>query len=360
MAARRPGGGAVAARVGHARTGACCSAVRSEEAVLVGVCVTEPVLRPEGRATGSGLPVRLLRRWLSVGEREGLHTHAFVELCYVQSGRGVLTTDGRTAVAAAHTISVLPPGTPHALAADGGWACSANLLHFDPQAVAGGEATAALAALLRLAASGHGSASLRGTPGQTIEALIGQIGTLARRPDGVGDQTLRAALADLCQRLLRQTRDARVAKPAPAEPGAASPAPAVPGSRPEIEHVLAYIERNLTRPISRQDLARQAAFAPSYFSALFRDATGTTIPEYINARRVLRAQELLRDPQTRVSAVCYAVGFRDLSNFNRVFKRLVGQTPREYRHSVLGEDYDGDEGSEQGEETSAFAPLSRG
>ena len=312
----------------------------------MGVCVTETPLKAEARATASGLPVRLVHRWLPAGEREGLHTHAFVELCHVQSGRGILTSDGRTTVAAAHTVSVLVPGTPHALATDGGWACNANLLHFDPQAIPAGEAAMALAGLTRLAAAGYGSVSLRGAPGQAIEALVSQIGHLARRPDR-SEVDLRAALSELCLRLLRQARDARVGKPSRADPAATGHVPVVPGSRPEIEQVLAYIERNLTRPISRQDLARQAAFAPSYFSALFREATGTTIPEYINARRVSRAQELLREPQTRVSAVCYAVGFRDLSNFNRVFKRLVGQTPREYRRSMLGDDYDVDEAAEE-------------
>jgi AraC family transcriptional regulator len=135
-------------------------------------------------------------------------------------------------------------------------------------------------------------------------------------------------------RLAREAHDARVAEPAARPSGRAAAA----GARPQLDAVFEYIERHLARPISRQDLARQASFAPSYFSALFREATGTTIPEYINGRRVARAQELLRQPQTRVSAVCYAVGFRDLSNFNRVFKRLAGQTPREYRRSVLGDE----------------------
>jgi len=316
--------------------------------MLVGVCATETAPRPEVRATGTGLPVRLVRRWLPAGEREGLHTHAFVELCHIQSGRGVLTVGGRGAIAAAHTVTVLPPGTAHALAADGGWACAGSLLHFEPQLLAPGEPEAALQGLFRLAAAGHGSVALRGAAGQAVETMLQQVGTLSRRTDRAGAEECRRLLGELCQRVLRQVRDARVAAPVRAATAAPSGS-ALPGSRAEIGQVLAYIERNLTRPISRQDLARQAAFAPSYFSALFREATGTTIPEYINARRVLRAQELLRDPQTRVSAVCYAVGFRDLSNFNRVFKRLVGQTPREYRRSALGDAYDPSEAEESEE-----------
>lgn len=321
----------------------------------MGVCATETAMRPEVRATGIGLPVRVLRRWLPAGEHESPHRHNFAEFCHIESGRGVLTVGTHSAVAAAHTLTILPTSTVHALAAENGWACAANLVHFDPQALGSQAAVVDWAALTRLAAAGHRCVSLRGPAGQAIEAALRTVAALCHRTDRQAQVACRELLADLCQRLLRQVRDSRVGTPARPVRGPASDLPPLVSSRPEIEQVLAYIESNLTRPISRQDLARQAAFAPSYFSALFRDATGTTIPDYINARRVRRAQELLREPQTRVSAVCYAVGFRDLSNFNRVFKRTVGQTPREFRRAVLGDGFD-EEAEEAADEPRAAAP----
>ncbi len=327
----------------------------------MGVCATGTALGPEVRATGTGLPVRLVHRWLPAGEREGVHSHSFVEFCHIESGRGLLRTGDESGVAGAHTLTVVPPGTAHALAADNGWACTANLLHFEVSAVPAGQG-AALRDLCRLAASGHARVSLRGAAGRAIEADLVQVGALSRQADLPAREACGAGLGRLCVRVLRQVRDARVAAPSPQAPPARPEAAPAAGreetaaaARPEIDHVLAYIERNLARSISRQDLARQASFAPSYFSALFREATGTTIPEYINARRVVRAQELLRQPQTRVSAVCYAVGFRDLSNFNRVFKRIVGQTPREYRRAVLGDAYE--EPEEADAEVPAAAPA---
>ncbi len=267
-----------------------------------------------------------------------MHAHPFVEFYHIQTGRGTLVHSGRDLVAAAHLLLPVPAGGEHALAADAGWACGAQLLQFDAQLLPEGEVREALAGVLRRAGSGQGGVGLRGSSGQAIEHLIGRVGQAALARDRGGAEACRAALAELCLRLWRHCRDTGVGQ-------AAAPAPEGAGDagRPEIEQVLAYIERNLTRPISREDLARQAAFAPSYFSALFREATGTTIPEYINARRVHRAQELLRQPQTRVSTVCYAVGFRDLSNFNRVFKRLVGQTPREYRQALFGDAAEGED-----------------
>jgi len=303
----------------------------------LGVCATASL--PESHAPGPGMRVRMVRRWLPAGGREAPHSHGFIELCHVESGRGQLLLGARTAVAPAHSVTVVPQGSTHALSADTGWTCGANLLHFEATALPPGPAAAAVQGLCRLAAAGHGSVTLRGAAGQAVGAGLAHIALLP--PES--EEERREALGETCQRLLRCLRDARVAEPVTGRGEASSP-----GSRPEIGSVLAYIEQNLTRPISRQDLARQAAFAPSYFSALFREATGTTIPEYLNARRVVRAQELLRDPETRVSAVCYAVGFRDLSNFNRVFKRLVGSTPREYRRAVLGDGYE--EEAEESEE----------
>ncbi len=303
----------------------------------LGACASEA-----GRQ-GQGSAVRLLRRRLAAGERECLGAHAFVEFYHIQSGRGTLVHSGRHVVAAAHQLLAVPAGAEHALVADAGWACGAELLQFDPAVLPAGEAGQALDGILRRAGSGQAPIGLRGAGGQAVMHLISRVGQTALWSGCPGGaEVCQSALQDLCVRLWRHCRDTGVGQAEqPTLAAVAEPAP--DGSRPEIDQVLAYIERNLTRPISREDLARQAAFAPSYFSALFREATGTTIPEYINARRVNRAQELLRQPQTRVSSVCYAVGFRDLSNFNRVFKRLVGQTPREYRQALFADDPEGAE-----------------
>ena len=265
----------------------------------MGACTTASA--PALARTSGALPVRVTRRWLTAGEREAPHRHDFLELCHIESGRGQLKVGSRTAVAPAHTLTVLPAGTIHALAADTGWACGANFLDFEATAVPAGAGALAVQGLCRLAAAGHASVYLRGSAGQALQRALGQVGALSRREDDEGVTACRQALADLCERLLRQVRDGRVATPAAAAPmGAAAPSPlsaATPaGARRQLEQVLAYIEANLQRPLSRQDLAREAAFAPSYFSAMFREATGSSIPDYLNARRVARAQELLRQP----------------------------------------------------------------
>ncbi len=290
-------------------------------------------------APATGLPLGFTRRWLPGGRGEPPHRHPVLEVCHIEAGRGRLTASGQTVIVPAQSVTLLPGGVVHALTADGGWTCTANLLHFDPGAIQGEEGSAAVAGLLRLAAAGRTSVVLRGAAAHATTATVARLANLCREGDGQAEPC-RALLAAFCVSLSRQFREGTPAAGRRAGHPGNAPVEAAesPASRPEIDGVLAYIEGNLTRPISRQELAQQASFAPSYFSALFRETTGTTIPEYINLRRIRRAQELLRAPETRVSAVCYAVGFRDLSNFNRVFKRIVGQTPREYRQDALGVD----------------------
>lgn len=280
------------------------------------------------------LPVRIVRHWLSAGAKDTPHEHPFFEFCFVQSGRGILSVDGRSQLVPVHTLTVIRPHAKHHLTSDGGWAIGVQLLQFDPAWVADEDHAALTPVLERLAKTSGSPVSLRSAIGQKLAAQLLRLQRDIAQRDA---RRCREAIGAICQEISQvgttppsalSAHSGRTTRAVPQEVSTSG--------RPELERVLAYIEANLARPISRQELARQAAFAPSYFSALFREATGVTIPEYINLRRVNRAKELLRQPDTRVSAVCYAVGFRDLSNFNRVFKRVTGCTPREFREQVLG------------------------
>lgn len=257
--------------------------------------------------------------------------HPFFTFCFFQSGRGRLTVDGRARLVPAHTVSLIPPHCKHQLAADSGWACGLQVLQFESEWFVEGAEPATLASLERLTKAAIEPIPLRGAASRQITAQLVAASQASARRDAL---TCHRIVTDLCYRLAQLV--ANTPAPALVEHRSGRPATSLTTQgRPELDRVLQFIENNLSKPISRQELARQAAFAPSYFSALFREATGTTIPEYINIRRVYRAKELLRQPETRVSSVCYAVGFRDLSNFNRVFKRVVGCTPREFRESEL-------------------------
>lgn len=100
--------------------------------------------------------------------------------------------------------------------------------------------------------------------------------------------------------------------------------------------IMRYIDDNLCSQdaLSLSCIAEKTYFSPAYLSRLFHQCTGKTISEYINAARVKRVNELLRDPRNKISDVGEAVGFSSSANFARFYKKMMGCTPKEYRDSA--------------------------
>jgi AraC-like DNA-binding protein len=100
---------------------------------------------------------------------------------------------------------------------------------------------------------------------------------------------------------------------------------------PMITRAKDYIERNQSEDIALAAVARAVNTSTFYFCKMFKKATGLTFTEYLGRVRVEKAKQLLLNPHVRVSEVAFEVGFQSLSQFNRVFKRITGQSPTDYR-----------------------------
>jgi AraC-like DNA-binding protein len=99
-----------------------------------------------------------------------------------------------------------------------------------------------------------------------------------------------------------------------------------------INKVLAHIACHLTEPFSESSVAEIAGQTPSAFSRSFRRHTGMAFVQYVNRLRInLACQLLMSDEAMRITDVCYAVGFSNLSNFNRQFLAQKGMTPSRFR-----------------------------
>lgn len=92
-----------------------------------------------------------------------------------------------------------------------------------------------------------------------------------------------------------------------------------------------YINANHTEDLSLAAVAQAAHMSVFYFCKQFKKATGLSFTEYLGRVRVEKAKEQLLKPHTRVSEVAYEVGFQSLTHFNRVFKKLNGESPTTYR-----------------------------
>jgi transcriptional regulator GlxA family with amidase domain len=103
--------------------------------------------------------------------------------------------------------------------------------------------------------------------------------------------------------------------------------------------VIEYIRANSTANISLPVLARIAGVTPHHFSALFRKTTGLSAHQYILRERIERSKLYLRDEELSVKDVSRLTGFRTQGHFTKVFRKLAGGTPSEFRHRDIEQRY---------------------
>lgn len=102
-------------------------------------------------------------------------------------------------------------------------------------------------------------------------------------------------------------------------------------SEEKLKRVIEFINENYTSDLSREGLAAAVGINPNYMGSLFKTYTGKTINEYINHLRIEDASKQLLEKNRRITDIAFSIGFESLVTFNRVFKKIMGQTPTEYR-----------------------------
>lgn len=98
-----------------------------------------------------------------------------------------------------------------------------------------------------------------------------------------------------------------------------------------LKQVIDHIDANLAETITLADLAAAAGLSPMHFAAQFRLATGVRPHEFVMRRRVARSQQLLAETHETLVEIALSVGFQTQAHFTTVFKRFVGDTPRQWR-----------------------------
>lgn len=102
---------------------------------------------------------------------------------------------------------------------------------------------------------------------------------------------------------------------------------------PALEKVKRYIYDNLTSEITLEDVASVANFTPTYFSRWFRNKCNTGFLDYLQQKRIEKACRFLETTNYDIARIAYDSGFTSLTTFNRVFRKIMNQNPRDYRKS---------------------------
>jgi AraC-like DNA-binding protein len=98
-----------------------------------------------------------------------------------------------------------------------------------------------------------------------------------------------------------------------------------------VRNAKAFIHEHLTENLSLEAVANAANVSLFHFCKLFKKATGLTFTDFVNHARVEKARRLLMRPSSRITEVAYDVGFQSLSHFNRSFRRIMNESPSEFR-----------------------------
>jgi len=92
-----------------------------------------------------------------------------------------------------------------------------------------------------------------------------------------------------------------------------------------------YIDKHKTEELSLADVAKAAGASVFHFCKLFHKSTGLKFTDYVARVRLEDARTRLLNPNLRISEIAYDVGFQSLTQFNRTFKRVFGQSPSDFR-----------------------------
>jgi len=172
-----------------------------------------------------------------------------------------------------------------------------------------------------------------GTEDVAVQALRGGARDYIRKPVDLQDLHSRvAALLALRRAEMTHRLNPYVHRTDPAAPW--------PPQEPELQtaesgramlKALRYIEEHLDSGLRLAEVARAAGMSKYHFCRRFRASTGLYFREYLARQRIARAKELLKNGDQSVTDVFREVGFKDMTHFSRVFKKLEGKLPSEFR-----------------------------
>ncbi|WP_309120487.1 helix-turn-helix domain-containing protein [Paenibacillus sp.] len=278
-------------------------------------------------------PVDLVFQGLKKPENElPDHLHDRYELVYVHQGRGTFFIDETFYEKNAGDLFVIPGNAIHRSIPDEAEPIVSTALFFAPALAAEAPSDADGYRPLRCFESARKrkryklELSADADARNDVERILGRIHEeLEERRLGYRE-AVRLLLRELLLRLNRLE---------PAE-GRSAGGPDLRIVPPWMDAVLRELDRLPEGASGLSELSRRANVSPAHFSRVFKRLTGMNVTDYLNAKRIVRAKELLRDTGEHVGEIAERCGFDSMPHFHRVFKSLTGLTPGAYRKRQPG------------------------
>lgn len=94
--------------------------------------------------------------------------------------------------------------------------------------------------------------------------------------------------------------------------------------------ILEYVERHLSQKIDMEEVSKMANMSYFYFSKFFKKTMGLTFTEYVNRKRIFRAEQLLLTSSLTITEIAETIGIENMAHFYEMFKRFNGCTPKQF------------------------------
>ncbi|MCI3926295.1 AraC family transcriptional regulator [Paenibacillus sp. TRM 82003] len=245
------------------------------------------------------------------------HSHTSYELYYVLAGERVYFMNGGVYTARKGDLVVVLPGDLHSTASSEVPEFERVLINFTSHFIQ--DALPWLEGVFPFETSTVVRFPLKEQAG--VEALLVQMVEECREAGDFNETVVRAQLLELLVRIRRAMRQESRAD----EDAAKHPMHA------KITEIGSYIHDRYAEPITLEDTAQRFFISPSYLSRIFLKLTGFHFREYVQVVRIREAERRLRSTKDKVQTIAEQCGFERIEHFNRIFKKLNGHTPLQYR-----------------------------
>ncbi len=249
------------------------------------------------------------------------HFHRELEVYYQVEGRRQYFVDRRSFLSEAGTLVCIRPGSIHMTQPAGPEAVNDRLLlnissRFPLQA----EALLPRAEIAVLFKQPFMLLALKDSDRLFLDGLTARFTDLTQQ-DALNAQGEAVCLTLALLRFLMTRSQERL----PAEVFQTGP------RQQKVYEAIRILEKEAALNLSLDQLAARLFISKFHLCRAFKEVTGMTVKGYSSAVRIRQASELLLDPQYSIAQVASQLGFSSLTQFERVFRRLAGQTPRDYR-----------------------------
>ncbi|KIL41482.1 AraC family transcriptional regulator [Gordoniibacillus kamchatkensis] len=256
------------------------------------------------------------------------HLHDRCELVYVYSGKGTFFINRTFYDMGAGDLFVIPGNTIHRATPDADHPVTSTAVFFASgfaQTSSLGDSYSGLHIFDLARKRKHYKVDLTEPLRGKIENMLSEINAELESKAAGYRHAIRLQLQSLMLSLNRLVLSA--------EPAAAADVQIGPQWMKEILH---YIDSHHAEPgVSLSALAQKVSVTPAHFSRVFKQLTGMNVTDYVNAKRIVLAKELLLGTSESIDTIAGRCGFESLPYFHRVFKALSGITPGTFRRVGL-------------------------